>query len=369
MIQPSPIEILKNKKVGLRPPTFPSTVRFMDQSRAKELFDYNPATGSICWRVTLSAHAAAGTPLRDWKGGNLCVTVGGKMYRASHIAWLIVHGSLPEHNVFFRDGNKVNLAISNLYTNKGKKKSDYVRQDFMSEFMFNRGKLIRRLTGIQVPTDKTVAAFGHSWSQARLVWLLHYGEWPKRDIEHINKNIFDNRICNLRELKPLLGRKATYADFAEEFQYDALTGAITRMCCGKKIVADVINFSDGSSRGRYRRLYFSGKNWKSHRVAWLLHYGEWPKHEIDHEDHNGLNNRIDNLRDVTNAGNSRNTPVRKDSKTGISGVYPTKTGGFTARIRDSGKLKHLGTFKTLEEAAKVRREAEERLGYHRNHGK
>lgn len=341
----------------------------MDQSRAIELFDYDPDTGSICWRVTLSRHASAGTPLRDWHRGNLSVTVDGKSYSATRIIWLILYGSFPDHNVMFRDGNKRNLRASNLYTNRGRGRSDFTLSDFREEFIARRGRLFRRVSGEHVPAGKSVAAFGFTWSQARLVWLIHYGEWPKRDIEHINRDPLDNRICNLRELKPLIGRKATYADFAAEFQYDPSTGEITRMCCGKKIVADEINLSDGKSAGKYRRLYFSGKNWKSHRVAWLLHYGDWPKHEIDHQDHNGLNNRIDNLRDVTNAGNSRNMPVRKDSKTGVSGVYPSTSGGFTAKIRDSGKLIHLGTFKTLEEAAKVRREAEERLGYHRNHGR
>lgn len=33
----------------------------------------------------------------------------------------------------------------------------------------------------------------------RLVWLLHHGEWPKGNIDHINGNRTDNRMENLRE--------------------------------------------------------------------------------------------------------------------------------------------------------------------------
>lgn len=33
----------------------------------------------------------------------------------------------------------------------------------------------------------------------RLAWLLTYGEWPANEIDHINGDRSDNRICNLRE--------------------------------------------------------------------------------------------------------------------------------------------------------------------------
>ena len=33
----------------------------------------------------------------------------------------------------------------------------------------------------------------------RLIWLYHYGEWPKEYIDHINGIRDDNRIENLRE--------------------------------------------------------------------------------------------------------------------------------------------------------------------------
>lgn len=40
--------------------------------------------------------------------------------------------------------------------------------------------------------------FGKNVMAHRVVWGLHYGEWPLEDIDHINGDRWDNRISNLR---------------------------------------------------------------------------------------------------------------------------------------------------------------------------
>lgn len=54
-----------------------------------------------------------------------------------------------------------------------------------------------------------------------------------------------------------------------------------------------------------------------------------------------------------------NQRIRADNKTGVKGVYTQKGAkGYLARITRNKIVTHLGTFKTLEEAAIARRQAE-----------
>ena len=123
-------------------------------------------------------------------------------------------------------------------------------------------------------------------------------------------------------------------------------------------------------RGKlYYRVRVDGQLVMGHWIAWAMHYGQWPHDQIDHQDGNGLNNRISNLRIAPQGINNKNAAVRKDSKTGVSGVTTVRSGRYVAHIREGGRVRHLGTFDTLHEASEARRQAEVRFGFHPNHGR
>lgn len=70
-----------------------------------------------------------------------------------------------------------------------------------------------------------------------------------------------------------------------------------------------------------------------HRIVWTLVFGNIPDGmEVDHIDGDrGNNNKIENLRLVTDKGNSRNQKLRKDNKTGVKGVHlHVSTSGFVS---------------------------------------
>ena len=106
-----------------------------------------------------------------------------------------------------------------------------------------------------------------------------------------------------------------------------------------------------------------------HRLVWVVCHNRWPTNNIDHIDGNRSNNAIYNLRDVTRVENSRNRRVNFNSESGVIGVHRYhKNGKWQARITHNGVTTWLGSFDTVGEAKKARLDAQEKLGFHENHG-
>ena len=166
-----------------------------------------------------------------------------------------------------------------------------------------------------------------------------------------------------------------FEEFDRLFRYCPISGSIfNRIDRGTKAKAGAIATSKDNQGYLVVQFTRDGRRitYQAHRVAWLLYYGVDPSDlEIDHIDRQSkTNNKIENLRLVSHGDNTRNASKRIDNTSGITGVSWNKgVGKWQARISKDGKRLHLGYFEDKFEAICARKSAENRLGYHPNHGK
>lgn len=123
-----------------------------------------------------------------------------------------------------------------------------------------------------------------------------------------------------------------------------------------------------SSSTAYMTVCVNGKKYYQHRVIWEMLKGKIPDGmEIDHQDHNGLNNLIENLRLTSPLGNGQNKPRLKNNTSGYVGV--SKSGSkWRAYIGEGNKQIWLGSFDSFDDAKMAREKASSRYSFHCNHG-
>jgi len=135
---------------------------------------------------------------------------------------------------------------------------------------------------------------------------------------------------------------------------------------GNKGVGTIAN---SKMKDGYKRITIDGKAYLQHFLAWIYVFGKAPSNQIDHINHDKSDNRICNLRDVTQSENQRNRRLNKNSTSGVCGVGWHKTNKiWEARIKINGKQKHIGSFKNFYDAVRARKEYEEKYCFHINHG-
>lgn len=155
-------------------------------------------------------------------------------------------------------------------------------------------------------------------------------------------------------------------DVRENLLYDDATGQFTWRTGSMRF-----KIAGHKKKGKtitYIHITLKGKQYPAHRLVWLLKTGALPQGDIDHEDGNGTNNRLHNLRDVTRQVNLQNARRRIDNKSGNTGVRLTKGNKWRSEIRVNNVSINLGTFGDKNDAIAARKAAEKHYGFHPNHG-
>lgn len=128
----------------------------------------------------------------------------------------------------------------------------------------------------------------------------------------------------------------------ERLNYDQETGVFTWRTSPHP--SKVGKVAGGLDAHGYLQLNLYGKVVKVHRLAWLYVYGDWPDGHIDHINGIRTDNRLCNIRVVTNAINCQNKVAPLPSnKSGFLGVSWNR-GAWRASIQLNGKSIHIGRF-------------------------
>ena len=110
----------------------------------------------------------------------------------------------------------------------------------------------------------------------------------------------------------------------------------------------------GCDNGKgYLIVMSKGKLFLVHRIINYLETGKWPLSVVDHINGNPKDNRISNLRSVSQGENTRSFGgAHRGSTSNYRGVHWYKSRGkWQAQIMCEGKRKHLGYFNSEVKAA------------------
>jgi len=124
------------------------------------------------------------------------------------------------------------------------------------------------------------------------------------------------------------------------------------------------------------RGYVIDNGKREHRTVWSAMYGSIPEgREIDHINGDRADNRLENLRLVTRQENMRNAKKSNANTSGCTGVTWNKRAGKwqaqTEVTQPCGKRrgKYLGVYPDWFDAVCARMSANNRYGFHVNHGR
>lgn len=354
----------------------------LTQDYLKSVLDYNPETGVFTWKQAYGQRQAGSVAGYESRvRGELIgifITIRAKSYAARRLAILWTTGQMPTDPVTQINGDKADNRLANLRVGSEQVEltQDYLKSvlDYDPEtgiFTWKRSQG-KAKAGSQAGCNELfkgeprawiidVGAERHKAHRLAILWVT--GRMPTNRIIHLNGNKTDNRIENLFEVPTLDSEVDLTQDILKRLlSYNPENGMFTWLVSNSNR-APAGSLVDGISGDGYYRVRINSKPYRAHRLVWLYVYGKFPDGDIDHINGNTLDNRVENLRDVSKAGNQQNQRrAHKRNKTGHFGASEyMNTGKYRARIRVDGVIHFLGLFDTPEEASQTYIEAKRRL--------
>lgn len=183
----------------------------MTQELLKTLINYNPVTGIVTRIQPTTKHQTAGETITT-----SYISFYMKNYSTTRIIYLYMIGVYPDKDVILLDQDQLfvwdNLFLIGSYDNVP------LTCDILRKFVNYdpaTGVLTWRLratraaqpgspigTVVGTLPDKgyiVITLFGVTYQAHRLAWLHYYGQFPDKQIDHIDHNRTNNSITNLRE--------------------------------------------------------------------------------------------------------------------------------------------------------------------------
>jgi len=145
----------------------------------------------------------------------------------------------------------------------------------------------------------------------------------------------------------------------ELYDYDYETGFLISKKSSNKGKPLIGALSKDKRMWTVQLYYGDGSKTKTNygRVVFCWHHGRWPDDTIDHIDRDPRNNRIENLRELSDQLQVQNT-----GKFNFGAIWREGFNRWEAKIYTNGKDKYLGLFKTEKAAQEAYMTECDRIG-------
>jgi hypothetical protein len=149
----------------------------------------------------------------------------------------------------------------------------------------------------------------------------------------------------------------------ELFDYNPETGELVRKVSTSSNAKAGDVAGSPNNRG-YLVTQINRERYLNHRLIWLHVHGFFPEHQIDHINRIRSDNRLENLREVSQSCNMRNACQKSNNTSGVQGVHWFKRDQkWQAHIQTGKKNHHLGYHSSFLEAVCHRLAAEQCLDW------